>query len=434
MDGKQLAKEICCLKSRFIRSPADKRLEKHADKDGNVSACCQSALASLRGSIVTAGLQGGVCGVVELCTRKFGWGCYPAKYYCECMQHSKELYCTATMLIHLECLQRFKELDSGNSQIGLLAVEVISVLSQESVEYVHRVIGAATKKHGDRMIHDGWVMDHTDYHQLAGVVDCEGRLTLCDCDGRVLVRPTDESCEARIVCIRATPWSGGGDTLSANGRRQVAWCGMDVPLGRWATVPANTATSQTVSNTQLALQQLSRVYQDATSNTVDEGSSKKHHVDALSTPGPASKVPRTSPSIDSFAESTDSPDTDASVSNIASNRADPQPLTVYISGVYMGTNPCPGVGVARALRVHYNATPSAALRLVAVDSCDTSDRVFDGFIQLVAEGAEVEAQVLWQTVQKRVQEQRDAGRASFYIPVRGSIGTVTFRTVYINGV
>jgi hypothetical protein len=319
MDGKQLAKEICCLKSRFIRSPAGKRLEKHADKDGNVSVCCQSALTSLRGSIVTAGLQGGVGGVVELCTRKFGWGCYPAKYYCECMQHSKELYCTATMLIHLECLQRFKELDCGNSQIGLLAVEVISVLSQESVEYVHRVISATTEKHGDRKIHDGWVMDHTDYHQLAGVMDCEGLLTLCDCDGSVLIRPTDESCEARIVCIRATPWSGGSDTLSANGRRQVAWCGMDVPLGRWVTVPAHTATSQNVANTQLALQQLSRVYQDATSNTVDEDSSKKRHVDTLSTPDPDPKAPRTSPSTDSFAESADSPATDASVSIITSS-------------------------------------------------------------------------------------------------------------------
>jgi hypothetical protein len=159
------------------------------------------------------------------------------------------------------------------------------------------------------------------------------------------------------------------------------------------------------------------VYQDATSNTVDEDSSKKRHVDTLSTPDPDPKAPRTSPSTDSFAESADSPATDASVSNIASNRANPQPLTVYISGEYMGTNPCPGVGVARALRAHYNATPSAALQLVAVDSCNSSDPVFDGFIQLVAEGAAVEARVLWQTVQKRVQEQSDSGRGSFYIPV-----------------
>jgi hypothetical protein len=417
MDEKQLAKEIYCLKTRFIRSPADKRLEKHTDKDGSISACCQSALTSLRGSIVSAGLHGGVGGVVELCTRKFAWGCYPAKYFCECVQHSKELYCTATMLIYLECLQRFKELGSVDNQVGLLAVEVISVLSQESVEYVHRVISAATEKHGDRKIHDGWVMDHTDYHQLAGVMDCTGQLTLCDCDGSLLVRPADERCEDRIVCIRATPWSGGGDTLSANGRTKVTWCGMDVPLGRWVTVPAHTITSRSAGNTLLALQQLSRVYQDATSNTVDESSSKRRHVDTLSTPGPASKAPRTSPSTDSFAGSTDSPATDASVSNVTSSPSDPQPLTVYISGVYMGTNPCPGVGVARALRAHYNATPSAALRLVAVDSCDTSDPVFDGFIQVVAEGAAVETQVLWQTVHKRVQEQRGAGRGSFYIPV-----------------
>jgi hypothetical protein len=367
---------------------------------------------------VSAGLHGGVPGVVELCTRKFAWGCYPAKYYCECVQHSKELYCTATMLIHLECLQRFKELDSSNNQVGLLAVEVISVLSQESVEYVHRVISATTEKHGDRKIHDGWVMDHTDYHQLAGVVDCEGLLTLCDCDGSLLVRPTDERCEARIVCIRATPWSGGGDTLSANGRTKVTWCGMDVPLGRWVTVPAHTTTSRSAGNTQLALQQLSCVYRAIAGNTTVEGSSKKRHIDALSTPGPASKAPRTSPSTDSFAESADSPATDASYhSNVASSPADPQPLTVYISGVYMGTNPCPGVGVARALRTHYNATPPAALRLVAVDNCDTSDPVFDGFIQLAAEEVEVEAQVLWQTVQKHVQKLCKVGKASLYIPV-----------------
>jgi hypothetical protein len=50
---------------------------------------------------------------------------------------------------------------------------------------------------------------------------------------------------------------------------------------------------------------------------------------------------------------------------------------VLISGVYMGSNPCPGVGVARALRAHYGA---ARTRLVAVDNCHFSDPVFDAFI------------------------------------------------------
>jgi hypothetical protein len=92
------------------------------------------------------------------------------------------------------------------------------------------------------------------------------------------------------------------------------------------------------------------------------------------------------------------------------------PVTVIISGIYMGINPCPGVGMARALRAHFGP---GGVRLVAVDDCQFSDPVFDAYLPVeeTMTGAS-EAAEQWAAVEKVLQRERSSGAQVFYLPVR----------------
>jgi hypothetical protein len=128
----------------------------------------------------------------------------------------------------------------------------------------------------------------------------------------------------------------------------------------------------------------------------------------------------TNPIDIAFSESGESSVADCSLVHLGSA------LTVLVSGTYMGSNPCPGVGIARALR---SAMGSSNLRLIAVGDADFSDPVFDDSLEVDELGAAVhltgpdKVQIQWDTAAALILAHMQAGNASsstdvFLIPVR----------------
>jgi hypothetical protein len=380
----------------------------------------------MRGAVTAAASTGGASGVVGYFTKNFSWGCFPAEYYCECMEHSLELYCTATMLVGLESLSIYRSLCPAPVPLVLAAVDAIFILCRSCVADNARAIANARRSETAGKVHDSWLLADTCLHHLVGIIDCTSALTLCDYDARMLCQQGSENITVQLAAIRVSLWAGrnGFDRASAGSAssapsgaqtiHSVTWNSVNLPLDQWVDLRREVPTPALSLRRQFEL--LGSVYpgpsQQSQVPAAGLNGAKRRADTTLGTP-PA-KVPR----LAHFS------DTSQVSEEVESTSATAWALTVLISGVYMGSNPCPGVGVARALRSHYGAT--AGLQLVALDNCSFSDPVFDAFIPAsddasAADGSmlgDMSADEYWTGISSQLALTRQKYGPIFYIPVR----------------
>jgi hypothetical protein len=419
-----IKKQIELLKHRFP-VPISAGLKCHRNLDGKPASCCQSVVTVMQSAVAAAASTGGASGVIGYFTKNFSWGCFPAEYYCECMEHSSDLYCTATMLVGLESLSIYRSLCPAPVPLALVAVDAIFILCRSCVADNARAIANARKSETAGRVHDSWLLADTCLHHLVGIIDCTSALTLCDYDARMLCQQGSEDVTVQLAAIRVSLWSGragreGSAHLSARSApsgahsiHNVTWNSIILPLDQWVDVRREAPTSALSLRRQVEL--LGSVYPGPSPQPQLPAAGlngAKRRTDATLGAPPA-KVPRL----------IHSESAEQASQGVEATSAAAQSLTVLISGVFMSSNPCPGVGVARALRAHYGAT--AGLQLVALDNCSFSDPVFDAFIPAsddagAADGSmlgDMSAEEYWAGISSQLALATQKYGPIFYIPV-----------------
>jgi hypothetical protein len=397
--------QIAALKGKFD-PPTTFRISPHLDKNGIILSCCQTVSTQFRGTVKAVFDANGICGVIEYVTKKFHWGCIPCTSFCECFKYADHMYCTATMGIGLEALRLCQESSDGNVSFQLVAVEQISVFGRGNVDTWRRELAKTAKKYSDRPIHKDWLLEDTSYHNLLGIVDKEGNLTLCDYDGKFFFPRDVTDDEASTVSLRVTHWQGCASlALGAPALRQVTWGGLPLTLGQWEDI--------TPQRVPAALSREDQVAQVALAFT-----SSRQEVSPVSAQQSFCLTPTT-------ATTTESSPTGSS-NALWGTDATHAPLSLLITGIYMGSNPCPGVGVARAVRATLpDAHIVAADNFTASDSAFSEARKIEELGNMVATAGECK-QRQWDIVAGLLQELKDKKHPDddasnelsvFYIPV-----------------
>lgn len=407
-------------------------IEATATQSATIAPCCQCARTVLRSSVIACATRNGISGVIEYFTKSFTWGCYPCKYYCECFRHSDELFCTATMCIGLEALNIYRQHVKASVSFDLATVELIIIQPKDVINSSKIDIADSRSAHPNKSISSEWLLEDTMYHNLVGIVDRNMQLTACDFDSEFILNDSGINCQARIAAIRVCPWTGGDTSRSflsstntpAAVGKTVAWSGLTIPLGRWFNIPAANFDRDDALKASLG-----SVYSNLALQP------EPHLVDSC---GPAMVNAGTFASSHISTDSLNSQCTlEVTLSELPLSTLRPFATlpakilpTVLISGIHMGTNPCPGVGVARALR----ATYQDSVRLLALDDAQFSDPVFDALHQVFEMGstlcsATASSQRQWDTVASLLLEHLRGDRRkeqaavisqkpSFYMPVK----------------
>lgn len=308
----------------------------------------------MRGALVAAASSAGINGVIQYCARNFTWGCVQGQYYCECFDHKDELFCIGTACVGLESLKFYRSVSTSSTDFNLVVLEII-VTAPSSTVYTDKLsLSETAERHSTQCLSGGWVLDNSYYHVLIGIVDSNLNLNMCDCDARMQYFMSDNGSNTRIASMRVSPWACDTiDTKRTNTlklKNHVIWNNAEIALSRWVDLDTLLLGGAAASIDE-AVSVLGTVY----------GASPSSH---------KALIAHSQPSSTSMAT-----DHSASFSSpmYSSVRA-AVPLTVLISGTYMGINPCPGVGVARALRTCSNLTGA---RLIAIGDSKFSDPVFD---------------------------------------------------------
>ena len=400
--------EVTQLKTNFP-SPSSMRLQCHRTKSSSgiesVAHCCQSAKAVIRGAVVASAANGGVAGVIDYFTTDFVWGCLQGYFYCECVKNRKNLFCEGTACVGLECLHFYRTLCPLSNPFDLVIVEIIVSDSPSSNHSTRLCLSEATRRNPTQHMSRGWILDDTYYHIMVGIVDKQRNLSICDSDGQMLHIVTESA--AQIVSIRLTPWSGQGEEnaapLRSNG--SIMWNDMHLALQQWVDLIDIKKEKVVVPDPMVFV--LGRVYATGASDAESSESNDSP----------------TNPIDMAFSEGGESSVADCPLVRFGSTP------TVLISGTYMGTNPCPGVGIARALR---SAIGSSNLRLIAVGDADFSDPVFNDSLEVDELGAAVhltgpdKKQIQWDTAAALILAHMQAGNTGsstdvFLIPVSFSL-------------
>eukprot|EP01032_Pedospumella_encystans_P017075 gene17075-19465_t len=392
----QVTDQIKILKSRFNAPSAVRLLSHKIQGTEKVANCCQAATASIRGVVVASATSEGINGVIEYFTSYFAWGCIQSQYYCECVANRQELYCIATTCVGLECLGLYKSL-SAHKQFDLMVVEFIIADCASVIRTEKQYLVEASRKKSQADLSCGWVLDDTFYHVLVGLVDQQFNLTICDNDATMPFSITENGSTTRIQSMRVSPWAG--DTKPTRSFSHVNWNGTQIALNRWVD-DLNISDMITTAN---AIETLGKVY-----------GAESHDCHRV-TVWPASQPSSTSLTTASPSSESGSPyDTNKLVLSTAI------PI-VLISGTYMGPNPCPGVGIARALRA---ALSDKDARLISVGDAEFSDPVFDAHWPVLELGAAAyltgptKTQTQWDIVAELIlTQQAEASAALGYSPV-----------------
>ena len=324
----------------FFDPPARIRLQSHKSRYGEVASCCQAAKASIRGAVVSNAVSEGIAGVIAYFTTHFSWGCLQSKHYCDCMSNRDDLYCIGTTCVGLECLGFYKSI-SEHKLFDLMVVEFLisdcaSVIrtEQQYLKEASRLETTAERSHS-------WVLKDVFYHVLIGLVDSQNHLMVCDSDGSMPFLAINNGSAAKIQSMRVSPWAG--DNKPIRSFSHVTWNGTPIALNRWVddVDDLNIDESTTVA---VAVETLAKVYDAQRPTTL-----------------------RANPSASSLTTSF------SSCGDLLVRPKDRRTTNLLISGTYMGPNPCPGVGIARALRA---ALGDKEVRLISVGDAEFSDPVF----------------------------------------------------------
>lgn len=469
-----IAQQIEILQARFA-APSSVKFQSHyvqvtgSEEPSTIAPCCQAARSVLRSSVVACAAKNGVPGVIEYFTNRFSWGCYPCQYYCECFRHADELFCTGTMCVGLEALDIARAHCTAPVPFDLVTVELIIVQSRDVINSSKVDVADSQRTHPNKFISGDWLLADTMYHNVVGLVDRNLQLTICDYDAQFIFHHDKNLSEERVAAIRVCAWTGG-DTkdsfLSAkdvkSAARRLSWSGMTIPLGKWFSIPAGAHLDSTHCSAADPLNVLGAVYgakQHPESLVSRAGTAAQSSVAKRKVPDADTTAGLVTVSLDSVEShiSTDSlesllppatlayphtsmhppevkqsPSIDAEHSKSAGSAG--RLPTVLISGIYMGPNPCPGMGVARALRACYGDR----VNLIALDDAKFSDPVFDSLQQVFEMGstlcgATASKQRQWDTVARLLLEHlrdSDGNTAPFYIPVSTQPTSSCMNTLY----
>ena len=401
----QVADQVKILKNRF-NAPAAVCLLSHKIHGTEKAAnCCQAAKASIRGAVVASATSEGINGVIDYFSSYFAWGCVQSKYYCECVANRQDLYCIATTCVGLECLGLYKSL-SAHKEFDLMVVEFIIADCASVIRTEKQYLVEASRKKSQANLSCGWVLSDTFYHVLVGLVDQQFNLTICDNDATMPFSTTENGSTTRIQSMRVSPWAG--DTNPTRSLSHVNWNGTQVALNRWVDDSNISDNSTTIK----AVETLGKVYGAASRDC--------HKVTAWPARQPSStSLTTASPSSE--------PGSPLEANQKALTAAIP---IVLISGTYMGPNPCPGVGIARALRA---ALGDKEVRLISVGDAEFSDPVFDAHWPILELGAAAyltgptKTQTQWDIVAELILTQQTEASAElgdctvFFIPVGGKL-------------
>ena len=394
----QVADQVKILKNRF-NAPAAVRLLSHKiHGTEKVANCCQAAQASIRGAVVASATSEGINGVIEYFTSYFAWGCVQSQFYCECVANRQELYCIATTCVGLECLGLYKSL-SAHKQFDLMVVEFIIADCASVIRTEKQYLVEASRKKYQADLSCGWVLDDTFYHVLVGLVDQQSNLTICDNDATMPFSITENGGTTRIQSMRISPWAG--DTNPIRSFSHVNWNGTQIALNRWVDD----------LNISDIVETLGKVYsaESRDCHKVTEWPASQPSSTSLTTASPSSE-----------------PLSPSDTNKLLLCTAIP---IVLISGTYMGPNPCPGVGIARALRA---ALGDKEVRLISVGDAEFSDPVFDAHWPVLELGAAAyltgptKTQTQWDIVAELILIQQTEASAElgdspvFFIPVRST--------------
>eukprot|EP01032_Pedospumella_encystans_P011823 gene11823-13720_t len=387
----QVTGQVNVLKNRFP-APAAVRLLCHKTHDeGTVASCCESAQASIRGAVVASAASEGITGVIEYFTTNYSWGCLQSRHFCECVENRNNLYCVATTCVGLECLRIYKSL-SEHKQFDLMVVEFIFTECASAARTKKQYLKEAFRKQRDTALSFGWVLDDTYYHVLIGLVDLQSNLTICEHDASMPFIVAENGSSTRIQSMRVSQWAG--DALPTRSFSHVNWNGTQIALNRWVD-DFNTIDSSIITT---ATETLGKVY----------GAEPHHHTQV-------SLCPASHPSTTSLT-TTSANSEPASPPETALLALPTEIPTVFVSGTYMGPNPCPGVGIARALRAALGTT---GVRLISVGDAEFSDPVFDAHWPVLELGAAayltgpMKTQTQWNIVTELILAQQTEASAEF---------------------
>jgi hypothetical protein len=355
--------EVLLLKNRFS-SPADYRIKIHKGTNGTALPCCQTASVQFQAALEAAVGLNGICGAIDFLSSKFHWGCISCSYLCECIEYADHLYCTATMGVGLEALRRYQVSDDGQVMFKLVTVELINVFGNGSIGTWKKELADTAMNFADRPVHKDWLENGAGYHNLLGIVDNAGNLSLCDFDAKFFFPREITTDEASTVCLRVAHWSGCA-SLEADPAptplTPVNWGGLSLQLNVWEDI-----TPERVPTT------LSREEQVAQLVSALGGSQMM--CSSLSRADSDNSSPNSPGTVTTYESELPTPVSVARAFSGLALHGRLAPPAVLITGIHMGPNPCPGVGAARAVRVVF---PEAYI--LAADDSKFSDPVFSDF-------------------------------------------------------
>ena len=368
----------------FFDPPARIRLQSHKSRNGEVASCCQAAKASIRGAVVSSATSEGIAGVIAYFTAHFSWGCLQSKHYCDCMANRDDLYCIGTTCVGLECLGFLKSI-SEHKLFDLMVVEFLISDCASVIRTEQQYLKEASQLETTAERSHSWVLKDVFYHVLVGLVDSQNHLMVCDSDGSMPFLAINNGSAARIQSMRVTPWAGDANPIRSF--CHVNWNGTQIALNRWVD-DLNIDEGTTVA---VAVETLPKVYD-------------------VQRPTTLSAHPSASSLTTIF----------SSCGNLLVRPRDRHTTNVLISGTYMGPNPCPGVGIARALRA---ALVDQEVRLISVGDAEFSDPVFHTHWPVLELGAAAyltgptKTQTQWNIVAELILAQQTEASRAFFIPV-----------------
>lgn len=355
----------------------------------------------MHGALVAAASSGGINGVVQYFTSEFTWGCVQGHYYCDSLDHRKELFCVGTACVGLESLNFYRSISPPSARFDLVIIELVATTCPSVIRSEKLWLSEEVEKNAPHELSSGWVLDNAYYHVLVGIVDSNLKLNICDYDARMPYLLSDNDSSTKIAAMRVSPWQGDSNTSKLS--THVVWNGAHIALNQWVDFDDQLFQGSASSCDTVAT--LGGVY-----GSPGKGMSMRSH--------PSSTSMTTDISV-----SLNSP----YLSSHGCTSTEMHPLlraslpTVFISGTHMGTNPCPGVGIARALRT---GLPHTGARLIAVGDAEFSDPAFDAYWPVEELGAashlsgRTKTQKQWDAVSELVVSQMgdDKGKVLF-IPV-----------------
>lgn len=301
----------------------------HKNKDNNIKECCQVALCHFNSLLSN---QHGLFGALTSLAGKFKWGFSRCEHVCECVSNADNLDCGSGMSLALKLLKPIR----GNYLLA--SVELIITHSKfNTTIWKHRIAEENPNMTPEELaLKTIWIEDDCHYHTCIGLISDNN---------------TDSNDNHNINELQLKVWD----------------------FGLWI-LPSYSPHSLTA---KLAI----RVKIDRENSEFNQSSSSSSSAPLTFQWGKHSIVE------DTWTHLFDLDDLRTSPNTVTDNNTTPTstlctPPQVFISGCHVSGSPCPGVGLARSIRVIY---PEA--RLTGVDTAEdlatgVSDPIFNARLSL----------------------------------------------------